>query len=153
MLRNLKNQNPEKSGNLIFNQKIREFQHFIQNSGKVKELENFNVGSDFHANFKNKLLNIQSYIDTLNGLFLIFFVTKRQILVNITCNCDILVLLNYTILIVSPECRKSLRCCPHHFLKMVFIHHFLKMVRKFHSRVWDATLFKKPLQINVGTRI
>ena len=75
-----------KSGNLIFDQKTREFQHFIQNSGKVREFEYFNTESNFHANFKTKLLNIQSYIGTLNGLFLIFFVTKSQILVNITCN-------------------------------------------------------------------
>ena len=66
--------------------KVREFQHFIQNSGKVREFENFNAGSNFHANFKTKLLNIQSYIGTLNRLFLIFFVTKSQILVTITCN-------------------------------------------------------------------
>ena len=80
-----------------------------KNQGKVRELENFNALSNFHANFKTKLLNIQSYIGTLNGLFLIFFVTKSQILVNITCNWNILVLSSNTILIVSPECQKLLR--------------------------------------------
>ena len=56
--------------------KVREFQHFIQNSAKVREFENFNAGNNFHANFKTKLLNIQSYIGTLNGLFLIFLSLK-----------------------------------------------------------------------------
>ena len=63
-------ENLEKSGNLIFDQKIRENQHFIQNSGKVREFENLNAGSNFHSKFKTKLLNIQSYIGTLNDLFL-----------------------------------------------------------------------------------
>ena len=45
-------ENLEKSGNLILDQKLREFHHFIQNSGKVREFENFNAGSNFHANFK-----------------------------------------------------------------------------------------------------
>ena len=39
--------------------------------GKVKEFENVNAGSNFHANFKIKHLNIQSYIGILNCLFLI----------------------------------------------------------------------------------
>ena len=74
LLRNL--ENLEESGNLIFDQKVREFQHFIQKSGKVREFENFNAGRDFHANFKTKLLNILSHIGTLNGLFLIFLSLK-----------------------------------------------------------------------------
>ena len=89
---------------------VRKFQHFIQNSGKIWEFENFNAGSNFHANFKTKLLNIQSYIGTLNRLFLIVFITKSQILVNITCSWNILVLSSNAILIVSPACWKSLRC-------------------------------------------
>ena len=53
LLRNLDNlENLEKSGNLIFEQKVRDFKHFIQNSGKIWEFENFNAGSNFHANFK-----------------------------------------------------------------------------------------------------
>ena len=43
---------------------------------KVREFENFNAESNFHANFKTKLLNIQSYIGTLNHLFLIFLSLK-----------------------------------------------------------------------------
>ena len=74
LLENLKNL--EKSGKFIFDQKIREFHYFIQNSGKVREFENFNAGNNFHAIFKTKLLNIQSYIGTLNGLFLIFLPLK-----------------------------------------------------------------------------
>ena len=68
LLRNL-----EKSGNLIFDQKVR-------------ELKYFNAGSNFLANFVTKFLNIQSYIGALNHIFLTFFVTRSQILVNITCN-------------------------------------------------------------------
>ena len=46
LLCNLKNlENLEKSGNLIFDQKnqgkVGEFQHFIHNSGKVRDFENF----------------------------------------------------------------------------------------------------------------
>ena len=37
---------------------------------------NFNAWSDFYVNFKTELLNIMSYIGTLNGLFLIFLSLK-----------------------------------------------------------------------------
>ena len=69
-------ENLVKSRNLIFYRKIREFLHFIKNSGKVREFENFNASSDFHAIFKIKLLNILSYIGTLNGLFFLLLSLK-----------------------------------------------------------------------------
>ena len=56
--------------------KVGEFQHFIENSEKVREFENFKAWRDFHANFKIKLLRILSYIDTLNGLFSLFLSLK-----------------------------------------------------------------------------
>ena len=97
-------ENLEKSGNLYLTGKIREFQHFIQNSGKVREFEkNFRLEAIFMPSLKPNLSILLHIISTLNSLFSLFFFTKGQILVNVICNGIILVFSSNAIFIVPCE--------------------------------------------------
>ena len=53
--------------------KVREFDILPKNQGKVREFENFNARSNFHASFKTKLLDIQSYRHIKLSIFNFFF--------------------------------------------------------------------------------